>query len=83
MTGENLGHKPGVVNFEYSPLCEALNIKAKSKRNKIVKIDKKDKNLFYNSQHSFAKFKDISEFREMSLDSMHKRLQNFYKIFFS
>ena len=35
--------------------------------------------MVYNQQHSFAKFKDISDFKEMSLDSMHKRLKDFRK----
>ena len=78
-TSEDLGYKPGVVEnikFQYSPLGEALT-KAKSKTNQIDKTEKKNKNLIYNPQHSFAKFKDISDFKEMSLDSVHKRLQNF------
>ena len=68
--GEDLGYKPGVaekVKFEHSPLGEALNNKAKSKANKtdkrgkVVNTEKQDKNLIYNSQHSFVKFKDIKE----------------------
>ena len=35
--------------------------------------------MVYNSQHSFPKFKDISEFKELSLDSMHKKPKNFHK----
>ena len=66
----------------YDPLLgEALNNNAKSKTDKIVKKDKEDKHLVYNQQHSFVKFKDISDFKEMSLDSMHKRLNDFYKKF--
>ena len=34
-----------------------------------------------NQQHSFAKFKDISDFKEMLLDSMHKKLSKFRKKF--
>ena len=30
----------------------------------------------YNPQHSFAKFKDIDGFEELSLDSMYKRLND-------
>ena len=40
LTGENLGYKPGVVEkvkFEFSPLGEALNDKAKSKTDKKIK----------------------------------------------
>ena len=87
MTGEDLGYKPGVVEnvkFEYYPLFEVLNNKAKSKtdkRNKVVKTDKQDKNFIYNSQHSFAEFKEVIDFKQMSLDSMHKKLLNFRKKF--
>ena len=37
--------------------------------------------MIYNSQDSFAKFKNMSDFKEISLDSMHKRLQDFNKKF--
>ena len=82
LTGRDLGYKPKVlekVKFQYSPLGEALKNNAKTKTDKIVKKDKKDKHLVYNQQHSFAKFKDISDFTEMSLDFMHKKLSEFYK----
>ena len=39
-----------------------------------------DKHLVYNQQHSFAKFIDISDFKEISLDAMHNRLNDFHKI---
>ena len=86
LTGKDLEYKPRVlekVKFQYSPLGEALkNINAKSKKDKIVKKDKEDKHfLVYNQQHSFAKFKDTSDFKEMSLDSMHKKLNAFHKKF--
>ena len=34
--------------------------------------------LIYNSQNSLLRSRDISEFKEMSLNSMHKKLQNFH-----
>ena len=37
--------------------------------------------MAYNQQHSLAKFKDISDFKEISLDSMHKILNDFHKKF--
>ena len=37
--------------------------------------------MFHNSRHSFVKFKDIGEFKELSLNSMHKKLKNFHKKF--
>ena len=76
LTGEDLGYKPKVLEkgkFQCSPLGEALKNNAKTKADKIVKKDKGDKHLVDNQQHSFAKFKDISGFKEMPLDSMHKK----------
>ena len=81
LTCEDLGYKPKVlqkVKFQYSPLGDALKNNAKTKTDKIVKKDKGDKHLVYNQQHSFAKFKDLSDFKEMSLDSMHKKLSEFH-----
>ena len=80
LTGEDLGHKPSVLEktkFEYSPLGAVLanSVKKKTNTNKVKKQDKKkkqDMHLIYNSLHSFTKFKDIYEFKERSLDSMHK-----------
>ena len=84
MTGEDLGHRPSVLEktkFEYSPLGAVLSDKVKKKVN-INKVNikkKQDKNLIYNSQHSFTKFKDIDEFKELSLDSMYKKTEWFLK----
>ena len=33
----------------------------------------------YNSQHSFANFKNNDEFKELLLDSMYKKLNDFLK----
>ena len=84
LTGEDMEYKPWVVEkvkFEYFSLGKALN-KAKSKtdkRDKVVSIEKYVKNLFYNAHHSFIKFKNITDFKELSLDSMYKKLSDFYK----
>ena len=68
--------------FEYSPLTEANKDKSKTdKRNKIVNTNKQDINLLYNSQNSFAEFKDVSDCEEFSLDSMHKKLNDCHKKF--
>ena len=40
--------------------------------------EKKGKNLIYN-QYSFKKFEDINEFKELSLDSRYKKLNDFKK----
>ena len=82
LTGEDLGHRPSVLEktkFEYSPLGAVLadNVKKKTNTNKVNIKKKQDKNLIYNSQDSFIKFKDIDEFKELSLDSMSKKLNDF------
>ena len=69
LTGEDLGHRPSVLEktkFEYFPLGAVLadNVKKKTNTNKVNIKKKQDKNLIYNSQHSFKKFKDIDEFKE-------------------
>ena len=47
----------------------ANNVKKKTNTNKVNIKKKQDKHLIYNSQHSFTKFKDIDEFKELSHDS--------------
>ena len=73
LTGEYLEHKPCVfekAKFEYSPLGITLNNNTKNKtnKNKACNKNKQNKYLVYNPQHSFAKFKDIDGFEELSLD---------------
>ena len=48
-------------------------------KRKQIKVRRIDKCLTYNSQHGFTKFKDINEFKELSLDSMYKKLNDFNK----
>ena len=84
LTGEDLGHKPSVfekAKFEYSPLGMTLinNTKSKTNKDKAFNKNKQNKYLVYNSQHSFENFKNTNEFKEFSLDSMYKRLDNFKK----
>ena len=46
-----------------------------------LKKANKIKNLFYNLQQSFVKFKDVNDFKSLSLDSMHKKLNDFHEKF--
>ena len=63
------------------PIGYSLADNVKKETNTKVNIKKKqDKKLIYNSQHSFTKFKDIDEFKELSLDSMYKKLTDLKKI---
>ena len=57
------------------------NTKNKTNKNKEYNNNKQNKYLIYNPQHSFARFKDIDGFGELSLDSMYKRLNEFKKRF--
>ena len=63
LTNEDLGYKPGVVE------------KAKFEYSPSGEILSGK----VNSQHSFVKFKDVSIFKDSSLDSMHKKLNDFHK----
>ena len=86
LTGEDLSLKPSTTEqarFEYSPLGATLSNKVKKNTNinKANITKKKDKNLIYKSQHSFKKFEDIDEFKELSLESMFKKLNDFKKRF--
>ena len=51
----------------------------KTNINKVNIKKRKDKNLIYNSQHSFKTFEDIDELKELTLDSMYKKLNDFLK----
>ena len=52
-----------------------IQIRWVEKKNK----KKQDKYLVYNSQLSFTKFKDIDEFKELSIDCMYKKVNDFKK----
>ena len=83
-TGEDLWYRPSALaktKFEYSPLGAVLNnnTKKKTNTNKVNSKEKQEKYLVYNSHHSFTKFKNIDEFKELSLDSVYKKLNDFFK----
>ena len=88
LTGKNLGHKPSVfekAKSEYFPQGMTLINNTKNKtnknKNKAYNKNKQTKNLIYNPQHSFAKYKDIDGYEELPVDSMYKRLNEFKKRF--
>ena len=41
------------------------------------KINIQSKNLIYDSKHSFVKYKDVDDIKELSLGSMYKKLNKF------
>ena len=55
-------------------LINTINTTNKATKNK---INIQSKNLIYNSKYSFLKYKDIDEFKELSLDSFNKKLNKF------
>ena len=61
---------------------ELLNtFKTTNKINKTPKINNQNKILIYSTQYSFAKFKNSDDIKELSLNSMHEKLNNFDKKF--
>ena len=75
LTGEDIGHRPSVLEktkLEYSPLGAVLsnNVKKKTNINK-VNIKKKNKYIIHNIA--------FDEFKELSLDSIFKKLNDFKK----
>ena len=65
------------LDFSLLGVVLADNVKKKTNTNKGNIKKKQEKKLIYNSQHSFRKFQDIDEFKELSLDSMYKKLNDF------
>ena len=55
-------------------LLNTFNTTNKAFKNK---INIQSKNLIYDSKHSFVKYKDIDDIKELSLDSMYKKLDEF------
>ena len=55
-------------------LLNVFNTTNKAYKNKITI---QSKNLIYDSKHSFVKYKDIDDIKELSLDSMYKKLNKF------
>ena len=52
-----------------------------NRANKTPKINIQSKILIYSTQYSFAKFRNIDDIKELSLDSMYKKLSDFHKKF--
>ena len=69
-TGEDLGHRPSVLEkttFEYCPLVMSLS-KTFEKDN-VKNITNRESDFNYDSKYSFYRFyKECNEFEEMSLD---------------
>ena len=66
----------GLVNIKdkNEELINTINTTNRATKNK---INIQNKNLIYNSKHSFVKYRDIDEFKKLSLDIFHKKLNKF------
>ena len=71
LTGEDLGHRPSVLDktkFEYSPL--GMSLSKSFKKDNVKNIAKSENDFNYDSKYRFCRFyKEYDEFEEMSLDS--------------
>ena len=77
LTGEDLGHRPSVLEktkFEYSQLGMSLS---KSFKKDIVKnIANRENNFNYDGKYKFCRvYKQHDEFEEMPLDSKHNKMK--------
>ena len=77
LTGEDLGHRPSVLEktkFEYSPLGMSLS-KSFNKDN-AKNIANRESDFNYDSKHSLHRFyKEYNGFEEMSLDSKCNKMK--------
>ena len=66
----------GTNNFKdkNKEVINTINTTNRATKNK---VNIQSKNLIYNSKHSFVKYRDIDEFKELSLDSFYKKLNKF------
>ena len=82
LTGEDLGHRPSVLEktkFEYSPL--GMSLSKSFKKDNVKNIANRESDFSYGSNYKFYKFyKQYDEFEEMSLDSKYNRIKEFTKL---
>ena len=79
LTGEDLGHRPSVLEktkFEYSPL--GMSLGKSFKKDNVKNIVNRESDFNYDSKYSFYRFyKESNEFKEMSLDSKYNKMKKF------
>ena len=71
---EGLFKRLGNIKDKNDELLNTINTTNKAPKNK---INIQSKNLIYDSKHSFVKYKDIDDIKELSLDSLYKKLNKF------
>ena len=79
MTGEDLGHRPSVLEkakFESSPL--GMSLSKSFKKDNVKNIANRESDFNYDTKHSLYRFyKEYDEFEEMSLDSKYNKMKKF------
>ena len=79
LTGEDLGHRPSVLEktkFEYSPL--GMSLSKSFKKDNIKNIANRESDFNCGSKYNFYSFyKKYNEFKEMSLDSKYNKMKRF------
>ena len=82
LTGEDLGHRPSVLEktkFEYSPL--AISLSKSFKKDNVKNIVNEQSDFNYDGKYKFFRFyKGCDEFEEMSLDSKYNGLKEFKRL---
>ena len=82
LTGEDLGHRPSVLEktkFEYSPL--GVSLSKSFKKDNVKHIVKSKSDFNYDVKYKFYRFyKQYDEFEDMSLDSMHNKMKEFKRL---
>ena len=82
LTGEDLGHRPSVLEktkFEYSPL--GMSLSKSFKKDNVKNIANRESDFNYDSNYRFYKlYKGYIEFEEMSLDSKYNRIKELNKL---
>ena len=71
---EGLSKRLENIKYKNEEIINTINTTNRATKNK---VSIQSKNLIYNSKHSFVKYKDIDEFKELSLDSLFKKLNKF------
>ena len=81
LTGEDLGHRPSVLEktkFEYYPL--SMSLSKSFKKDNVKNIAKSESDFNYDTNYKFYRFyKQYDEFEEISLDSKYNRINEFNK----
>ena len=78
LTGEDLGHRPSVLEktkFEHSPL--GMSLSKSFKKDNVKNIANRESDFNNDSKHSFYRFyKEDNKFEKMSLDSKYNNMKN-------